>query len=341
MLKKEPGLLKKEPGLLKKAMLKPTLVRSSSVESVMVPACPVMVNNGASRTLRVALAMYGLVRHPCPEANIARVFFQPLRKVEGFNFQIDTFVATNVLTHAEEGGRPGAKVGSYEVVAQSEFMNFNSCHSSVLDQEAVDYDTRGLLNATCGTYGDAWGDKTCRTTHNFLTALHAQRRVSQLIRAHEQHAQFQYDVVVVARVDVLFTSSIPDGIYAEVAAHAVDKKETIVTPNWATFGGANDRFALATRGAALMYLERLDRAAAYCSSHQRLHSESFTLWQIRQMNATVHKQRNIRLRRVRGNGWLSPAGYKVPEAESKCVLHLTKTCSVEEVAKVGVCGDAE
>ena len=108
-------------GARRKAMLKPTLVRSSSVESVMVPACPVMVNNGASRTLRVALAMYGLVRHPCPEANIARVFFQPLRKVEGFNFQIDTFVATNVLTHAEEGGRPGAKVGSYEVVAQSEF----------------------------------------------------------------------------------------------------------------------------------------------------------------------------------------------------------------------------
>ena len=301
-----------------------------------------MVNNGASRTLRVALGMYGLVRHPCPEANIARVFFQPLRNVEGFNFQIDTFVSTNVLTHAEIGGRPGSHVGPYDLPAQSEFMNFNSCHSSVLDQEAVDYDTRGELNATCRTYGDAWGDSTCRTTHNFLTALHAQRRVGQLIQAHEQHAQFQYDVVVVARVDVLFTSSIPDRIYADVAAHVVKKMEIIVTPNWGTFGGANDRFALATRGAALIYLARLDRAAAYCSGNRRkLHSESFTLWQIRQMNATVHKQHNIRLRRVRGNGLLSHIQYKVPEAESKCVLHHAKTCSVEEVAKVGVCGDAE
>ena len=61
--------------------------------------------------------------------------------------------------------------------------------------------------------------------HEQRAALHAQRRVGQLIQAHEQHAQFQYDVVVVARVDVLFTSSIPDGIYAEVAAHAVKKSQ--------------------------------------------------------------------------------------------------------------------
>jgi hypothetical protein len=304
--------------------------------------CPVVVDNEANRTLRVALGMYGLVRHMCPEANIARVFYEPLRRVVGLSFEVDTFMAANILTHSETPTDRRDTVehfGAYKPLSQTEYMNFNPCHISVMDQDMVDYETLGSLNATCGKYGDHWKDKTCRTTHNLLSALHAQRRLGHLIRANERTAKFEYDFLVVARVDVLFTNSIPHALYADVAARAVEKKSVIATPAWGRWGGANDRFALGTREAALAYLERLENVAAYCDRvHGALHSENFALWVIETMDATEHKPtEGLLFRRVRGNGGLHKAQYTTPAADKKCVLHDTHKCSIELVAKVGVC----
>jgi hypothetical protein len=311
-------------------------------------SCPMVINNGASRTLRVALGFYGLVRHPCPEVNLARVFYEPLSRVEKFSFELDTFMAINILTSPEKSTRPRYEQAHYEPVSQAEFMKFNPCHISLMDQEVVDHATLNVLGATCRKYGDAWADKSCRTTHNFLAALHAERRVGHLIRAHEKNVKAMYDIIVVARADVLFTSSIPHALYAAVAARAAARKSVIVTPSWGTWDlpggrrGANDKFAIGTREAVLSYLERLEQATAFCDENQtRLHSETFTMWRIKAMNATYATEHmtedRLMFRRVRGNGELRKELYECPVAERSCRLHWLKECTVEEVAEVGVC----
>ena len=42
----------------------------------------------------------------------------------------------------------------------TEYAHFAPCHASAVDQEAVELDVEPILQATCGRYGDFWGDAT-------------------------------------------------------------------------------------------------------------------------------------------------------------------------------------
>ena len=61
------------------------------------------------------------------------------------------------------------------------------------------------LAKTCGKYGDAWGDKSCGVTLNYLRGLYSQKRVHEMIVAHEHSVKRKYDMVVLIRPDDLFT----------------------------------------------------------------------------------------------------------------------------------------
>ena len=128
----------------------------------------------------------------------------------------------------------------------TEYAHFAPCHASAVDQEAVELDIDPVLRATCGTYGDFWGDATCGTTRNFLSSLHAQRLLAQLIEGHERSSQ-EYDLILVARLDVLFTDAIPTDLIQRLAVAVETRRETIVTPDWGVYSHINDRFAFGTR----------------------------------------------------------------------------------------------
>lgn len=120
----------------------------------------------ARPVLRMALVLYGLVRHRCTEANFEQALIRPLRHVPAASFAVETYVAANVLTSNERGDRgpPGSwgRAKSYHPLPQTEYARFHPCHSSAVDQLEVSYDVGPILNATCGQYGDAWGDVTCK-----------------------------------------------------------------------------------------------------------------------------------------------------------------------------------
>ena len=67
--------------------------------------CPTFVDHHAGRTLRVAVALYGLVRHACPEANYRSVFLEPFTHAPAASYEIDVYVAANTRTSTETDNR--------------------------------------------------------------------------------------------------------------------------------------------------------------------------------------------------------------------------------------------
>lgn len=207
------------------------------------------------------------------------------------------------------------------------------------------------LAKTCGKYGDAWGDKTCGVTLNYLRGLYSQKRVHDTIVAHEHSVKQKYDMVVIMRPDVLFTRQLElkyfdetaDGLFAKPAMHKT------FSPSWATFNGYNDRFFMGARDGVMHVLSRLDHVAEFCDVRKRaLHSEIFLKWLL---DAYTHRENSERLhadgshhtfsvqvvhsfyfRRLRANAGLVEAQY-LGKSEKKVPLDSLKICSEKELMK--------
>ena len=52
--------------------------------------------------------------------------------------------------------------------------------------DVMDEELSPLLAATCGRFGDAWGDHSCGNTRNYLRALYAQRAAANMVEAFER-----------------------------------------------------------------------------------------------------------------------------------------------------------
>ena len=180
------------------------------------------------------------------------------------------------------------------------------------------------------------GDATCGTTRNFLSSLHAQRLVAQLIEGHERSSTQEYDLILVARLDVLFTDAIPTDLIQRLAAAVETRRETVITPDWGVYSHINDRFAFGTRASMLRTLRRLDEIAAYAEEkRQPVGSEAFLKHVVDATGADHLARPGIHFRRVRPAGELHPAQY---EPVGDCVLHTVETCDVDIVKRIQHCG---
>ena len=179
----------------------------------------------------------------------------------------------------------------------------------------------------------------------------------------------RFDVVVNARIDVLFTHTVPAELYAKVATRRRDDgQHLVVVPRWAGFGGVNDRFQMGSRDAVLRIMRRIDNVTSFVEAGVKpvrrtvkvgqLHSESYLKWfwekamgfateeekddakgkeRNRSGGATgiLYRTRNVRFRRVRASGLLDTVGYV--GRDKKCALDTMPHCTADLVAKVGVC----
>eukprot|EP00729_Bicosta_minor_P022493 gene22493-10074_t len=259
--------------------------------------------NSGKQVVTVAVAQYGLLRNNC-SAFIYEEIFAQLHKSEKYVYVLDHFIHSNEIFAGHESGLVRKKVsGGNPNSAKIDlfiFEDYPECRFATTPQELVDMEVEPQLAKTCGKYGDAWGDKTCGVTLNYLRGLYSQKRVHDTIVAHEHSVKQKYDMVVIMRPDVLFTRQLElkyfdetaDGLFAKPAMHKT------FSPSWATFNGYNDRFFMGARDGVMHVLSRLDHVAE----------------------------------RLRANAGLVEAQY-LGKSEKKVPLDSLKICSEKELMK--------
>jgi hypothetical protein len=158
------------------------------------------------------------------------------------------------------------------------------------------------------TYGDAFQDGFHSLT-NLMLQLHSLHEVTQ------RAATFEPDLVMFARPDLLYQEPLPPEHIAHVLAHP----DEVLLPRWESWGGFNDRFALAGARAYRAYGGRLLLADHYCERTGRpLHSESFLRYALA-FAAVPVRPIAMRATRVRVDGrleWEDFEGARSPLATS-------------------------
>lgn len=140
-------------------------------------------------------------------------------------------------------------------------------------------------------YGDAWQDQFHSLTNLVL-------QLQSLLAVTEQMAEDAPQVVVFARPDLLYHQRLP----LEQVAHVVSHPDEVVLPWWESWGGFNDRFAIAGARAWRAYGGRLLLADHYCQhTRQPLHSEKFLRYALRFASVPV-RTIGMRASRVRVDG---------------------------------------
>ena len=137
--------------------------------------------------------------------------------------------------------------------------------------------------------GDIWRDDFA-SFRNLVHQLHSLKRATLLAEA------FQPDIVVFARPDLLYHDSMAVELDFLARAH----RQFVLVPDWSSWFGLNDRFALAKGADGIAaYGKRADRMGEYCARGKRLHSERFLKYALEGQRV---RQVHLRASRVRSNG---------------------------------------
>lgn len=119
--------------------------------------------------------------------------------------------------------------------------------------------------------GDYWTNKF-RSFGNLLLQLHSLRRATTLAQAERP------DIVVFARPDLYYHNSAAPWL-DELAA---SPDSQVLVPDWALWGGLNDRVALVRgEGAIAAYGRRAEVMQDYCADGRMLHSEMLLQFAVR------------------------------------------------------------
>lgn len=112
-------------------------------------------------------------------------------------------------------------------------------------------------------YGDVWGDDF-KSLANLLHQLNSLHAVTGLVQEYEP------DVVLFLRPDLLYHDSLPEFVLPAVAA----RPRALYIPHWQWWNGLNDRFAICGRSVYGAYGRRIERIFPFCEGLGRgLHAE--------------------------------------------------------------------
>jgi len=103
----------------------------------------------AREPIRVAIALYGLVRHNCSSANFDRVFLQPLREdPRRRTYVVDVLLHANIAV-SDRSVR--SREFGESVLDRYAWASYNPCVFSAQDQSAIDRLIEPTFRATFGT----------------------------------------------------------------------------------------------------------------------------------------------------------------------------------------------
>ncbi len=162
------------------------------------------------------------------------------------------------------------------------------------------------LLARLQAHGDAWAN-------GFVSLRNLLLQLQSLLAVTEAVAQLQPDVVVFARPDLVYHEPLP----AQELALALEKPEEVALPAWESWGGCNDRVAVAGAAAYRAYGGRLLLCDHFCETRREpLHAERLLHHALAFAGVTL-RELPLRASRVRADGRMELedfGGYQAPLA---------------------------
>ena len=148
-------------------------------------------------------------------------------------------------------------------------------------------------------HGDAWGDGF-HSLGNMVVQLQSLMAVTQLA------GEAAPDVVMFARPDLLYREPVQRWQVEHVLQHA----DAVLLPDWESWGGFNDRFAIAGAAAYRAYGGRILLADHFCEgTGQPMHAETFLRYALDFAGVQV-RTIAMRANRIRVDGRIQPEDFK-------------------------------
>ena len=222
----------------------------------------------------------------------------------------------------------------YQIIAA--FMHvdgsFSNRHSG---EENVSIETRGHEKLGVDTYknieqdsfdcsfdwdsvnahGDAWNNDF-QSTKNLCRALHSLEKVTEIW----QGKAGPNDLFIYLRPDMIYHDPFPFEEFAQKLKRKGEK--VLITPDWALYGGLNDRFAIMGRTAAEAYGFRLRSISKYFEQMKSpLHAEKLLRFIAEQNQLRFRGNFTpIRASRVRANGMIVQESFAPQSSLLKRIL---------------------
>jgi len=139
-------------------------------------------------------------------------------------------------------------------------------------------------------FGSGGGAKHFSGKQAYLQQLNGLKQVNLMRKKHEKQYNIKYDFIVRCRMDVRYTTNLPELEY---------QKDRLYIPDFHHHGGVNDRFCIGSPELIDNYMNALDiyhQNPSICT-----HAESFLLHCL-QINNTPIELIKLKFNRVRENG---------------------------------------
>jgi hypothetical protein len=211
----------------------------------------------AKHQFKVLVAMFGLNRFPkSTESSIIDNILMPLQRYFGVVDVVGHFNVPDIIVNPR-GGEDSIKfvaTGFENIV----FEKAESERQSGTDSQAL-FDS--LLSVPL--YGE--DDEGGTSRRNIGYQLSSLKKLSNLCIEHEKI----YNLYVILRPDLIYHDPIKRSDIEKILKGKCD----LIVPRWQSSGGINDRFCLANRAGAIVYMNRADELERFCLQHHFVHSE--------------------------------------------------------------------
>jgi hypothetical protein len=234
--------------------------------------------------LRACLGFFGLNRSPQWTARSIRAnIVEPLTK---FGFDVVLFGHFNVpdIINSNWSGESNIKFVNDTKLLR---MNFE------LSEKQSEKNISDMLSSALSVPWYRNPDKSGEIRKNMLHQLHSLRRLRDIIRGSE----LKFDIYILLRPDLEYIDKIKAKDFLPILKNEVD----IITPNWETWEGLNDRIAICNEQASSVYLSRSELLNDFCRKSGFIHSEKF-LFDVVQGSELRVAETKMRAVRVRANG---------------------------------------
>jgi len=141
--------------------------------------------------------------------------------------------------------------------------------------------------------------ETMSTLKNHKRALMSQKKSYEFF---EENKKKKYDLVIVARLDVIYPDKIRIPKVEEIQKYQEEGKKAIWVPDFDHCGGINDRFALGNEDAIKMWSDRVEFSEKWTLNSNKGESPEWLMKQFMDKNNYTIKYLKLVFQRVRAGG---------------------------------------
>lgn len=240
--------------------------------------------------IKVALIYFGISR--CPSKTIEGVYNNIIKPNEDLGV---TFTRVSCLNMIES--IHNVRSGEYDVdIDKSDILKIPSDYYFLFNQNKNKINNElDFAKKRQDPFCDDWN--SVRNLLNQLYVLHNGWKAFKAVN------NDQFDAYFFVRPDILYM----DKVIIPELLKKMGHDKSILIPSWHSWGGLNDRCALARPKAAKYYTSRFNQIGRFCK-HNDLHSESFLAWSL-DRNGCYVGNLPLKGKRVRANGCIKDENF--------------------------------